>query len=431
SYTSSGGAATTHHFNGYQLTSSLLAHGDWDDDLLKDFGTELVQKEQDRYQFWGTDRESSWDGDGTWDLINSDPMVGFSDGLGHNPEAATDFLSGSTETDDGTIDNLDYLLKDREWHGGDADKAHFGHALEAATTGHAYDEDPLNPAPPHSQEQAAIMKRVVTVVHEDSDVVATGMSGSLGRMSGEYMADFNRAIYGDEAKELASKVAPAYGASLGLGKDVSVDFLYEVSKDPEGNAAVTLGSRQYSASAMVYHAENPEAYDLNAKDKMNEIAHNAGYIEGIAANAKSDEIVRRGLEDDEQYNKSLERCGKWAEALISVGGTAAGGAAGGPPGAAIGSAVSSEAAKIAIGELIDSAKQDTTGETSTEAGGVYSQAEGRTHSQIWAAMKGAKVDVPEGITRDAWLTAIHHGVAAGYDGAQSDVDKYVTNKPEE
>ncbi|MDT0378326.1 hypothetical protein RM572_05970 [Streptomyces sp. DSM 42041] len=427
-YHSSGGRAGTHDYNGYQLTSSLMANGEWDSGFLNDFGTELIKEEQDRYQFWGSDRESHWGGGGSaLDLITSDPMVGFSDALGHNPEAATDFLSGSTDTDDGKVDNLDYLLKDREWHGGDGDKAHLGHALEAATTGHAYDVNPPNPSPPHTEQQATIFKDVIGAVSENRELATDGMSDSLGQMAGEYMPDLNRAFFNDE--ELATKIMPSYGAPAELSQDEASRFLYAVSCDPQGYAAITLGENQYTASVMAHHAENPGALQVDPADEMYEISRATGLIDGIAANAKSDEIIRSELGSDQQYNDALERGGKWAEALISVGGAAVGGGAGGPAGAAIGAAAGAEVAKIVVGEVTGSA-QDTTIEGSDDAAREYAKAEEASHNNIWKTMKEADVGPPAGMTMDEWRLAIERGVSDGYRDAHSNVDMYATNRPE-
>lgn len=429
-YQAAGGAPGSHSFSGYQLTSSLLSHGQWEKNFLTDYGTRLVKEENERWAFFGGGRESDWGGHGSdLGLIDSDPMVGFSDGLGHNPEASTSFLSASTDTDDGKVNNLDYLLKEREWHGGEGDKAHLGHALESATTGHAYDVNPTNPAPPHSEEQAALMEKVVRTVAEDPDLAGAGMKDSLGRMAGEYMPDLNRSFYLNE--DLAAKVMPSYGASADMLQGESSRFLYAVSSDPEGYAAVTLGERQYSASLIAHHAQTPDAYQIPPDQKMQEITHSTGYIDGIAANAKSDEILRQGLENDQQFNEALQRGGKWGEALVSVGGAAAGAAGGGPVGAAVGSTAAAEAGKIAIGEVLDGAKQDLTSQKSVEAADIYARSEERTHDDIWKAVSTLDSGPPPGITEDQWMSAIERGVSSGYDSAQSDVDKYATNRPED
>jgi hypothetical protein len=96
----------------------------------------------------------------------------------------------------------------------------------------------------------------------------------------------------------------------------------------------------------------------------------------------------------------------------------------------MGAAVAQEVAKLVIGETIEAAKQDTTEEKSWEAGTQYSISEGKTHDHVQNAMKGANVELPQGMTEHEWMSAIETGVKSGYDEAQLDVDKYATNRPE-
>lgn len=419
-YRSSGGAAGAHTYNGFQLTSSLTANGDWDNKFMDQFGTELIKHENDKFQFWGSDRESYWGGDGSnLGLINSDPMVGFSDGLGHNPDAATEFLSGSTETDDGKVNNLDYLLKDREWHGGEADKAHFGHALEAATTGHSYEQDPQIPIPPHTQEQADIMSNVIKTVGEHPDVAGDGMKDSLGDMGAEYTADLNRALCIDQSE--VDKIMPVAGAKLDIGETAATRFLYQVSSDPQGHAAIMLGQQQYTADLIAYHAEHPEALDLDFEEKMQKIAEVSGRAEGITAHAYSDEIIREGIEKNKEFNSALENGSKLADAVISVGG-----AAGGLPGAAAG-----EAGKLVLGEIVDAAKQDSYSKDSWDAAVEMADSKKQSYNNIWAGLRGAGVEPPPGISESEFHNSVVNGFTKGWGESNDDVENYVTNRPED
>ncbi|NLU69593.1 hypothetical protein [Streptomyces sp. HNM0574] len=431
-YKSPAGARGDYSYNGYQLTSSLLANGEWDKEFLGDYGSKLIQEEQSRYQYWGTDRESSWYGDGAMGLITDDPMVGFSDGLGHNPEASTEFLSGSTETDDGKINNLDYLLKDREWHGGEADKSHLGHALESATTGHGYDEKPQQPLPPHTQAQADIMGKVITTVAENPDAAGGGLKDSLGRMGAEYTADLNRALSTDD--HLKDKIMPVAGAQVDLGDSgdaAAARFIYNVSTDPEGNAALTFGQRQYTANLIAYHAENPGATDLGFRETMGEIANTSGAAEGVIAHARSDEIFRQGIESDKEYNDAVAKAGKWAEGLVSVGAGAAGavptGGVGGPAAAAAGG----ELGKLVIGDIMDAAKQDNSPQQSWDAAKQLSEEKGEAYSTIWSGLDGAGVRPPEGVSEDEFHKAVQDGFNEGWGRGNDNIEEYVTNRPED
>ncbi|MCH6162230.1 DUF6571 family protein [Streptomyces marispadix] len=416
---------------GYQITASLMRHGEWDDETLKSFGHDLVKYENDKVNFLGSGRESDWPlNTHDYGLIGQDPMSGFMDGLGHNPDAATDFLSGKTTgTDDGDIDNLDYLLKDREWHGGDGDKGHLGNALHAATTGHPYDQPPENPPPPRTQEQADLMGRVVKDVAENQDLASGPLSDGLGKMGAEYMADLNRGLYLD--KHLDDKIMPIHGAEVPLREHEAARFMYAVGSDPEGNAALHLGQQQYAAQLISYHGHNPEAYDLPPKEKMEQISRVVGNSEGIIATARSDEILREGIEKDKEFNDALESGGKFAEGVISVGGAGLGAVGGGGVGAAAGGAAGAEAGKLVIGGIVDAAKQDTSMPASWDAAGEYNQHQSQTHQNITNSLERAGVHPPPGISEDEWRTAIKDGVEDGYGLARDDVDSYATNRPEE
>lgn len=138
--------------SGYQLTSSLMSEGKWDKDFLQDYGDALITAEknganagQNPDAYWGYPRTL-----GTTNIGALDPMAGYMDALGHNPEASTEFLTSDATINGEKVDHLDYLLKDRHWPEGPGytgdDKNpsgynNLGHALESATSGRSFDDD--------------------------------------------------------------------------------------------------------------------------------------------------------------------------------------------------------------------------------------------------------------------------------------------------
>ena len=129
--------------NGFQVMSSLMGKGKFDDDFLHDYGSAVLKYERE----YPGDPGVAWRD--TTDLTYpptgnpNDPVAGFMEALGHNPEASLEFFDDSTTADGKKLDNWDYLVAKgddaREWPMGEDGKpvGHdaLGHALESATIG--------------------------------------------------------------------------------------------------------------------------------------------------------------------------------------------------------------------------------------------------------------------------------------------------------
>ncbi|THA24061.1 hypothetical protein E4198_04320 [Streptomyces sp. RKND-216] len=365
-YHSSGGRAGTHDYNGYQLTSSLMANGEWDSSLLNDFGTELIKEEQDRYQFWGSDRESYWGGGSALDLITSDPMVGFSDALGHNPEAATDFLSGSTDTDDGKVDNLDYLLKDREWHGGDGDIDHLGHALEAATTGRPYDYDGTS-MPAHTPEQAKLVNELVTTLgsSENADLIdgdgrLDPIKDSLGDITANYMGDFQQAF---TTQDLPTNGAPV-GGEAGIDRGNAINFMASIGQDPDAYKAVTGAQIGYTQGLVDETLADGNGQDFGrVEDRVINVTTPGSEIAGIMSEARAEAVHGHKTAEANDFNSTVDEVNKWVGLGVS---TATGIYATPVAGAAVGATYDGLSTAV-VGHI----RQDYTTEANFDARDTY------------------------------------------------------------
>ncbi|RAJ71696.1 hypothetical protein K378_00516 [Streptomyces sp. Amel2xB2] len=411
---------------GYQITASLMRHGEWDDETLKSFGNDLVKYENDKVNFFGAGRESAWPGNThDYGLIDQDPMTGFMDGLGHNPDAATDFLSGKTTgTDDGDIDNLDYLMKDREWHGGGEDKASLGHALNAATTGHAFDQPPDQPPEPHTQQQAGIFEEVVNHTSEDlkdgGDFAKDGMGDSLGKMAAEYMPEINRAYVGDDPDLEKNLLLGNGGHDPDLDPEDTSRFLYQACKDPEGYGAVVASEQKYSADLMEHHLKNPDQFEGTPQQSLRAVSEYAGGVEGIAASARNDAVVDEQVASDKQFNEGLKTGGEVAKGVISVGS-----AAGGVPGAAAGAA-----GNFAVDQLVSGLEQDNSGEAGYKGATDYGAHEDATKRNLQGVVDHLQEKNPGLLGQGSAEQEVNSGVTTGYTNGSRYVEEHVRNTPD-
>jgi hypothetical protein len=140
---------------GFQVMSSLMQKGRYENEFLKDYGTALVSHERENLRGSG----EPWYSGATLNYPDNgknpnDPMAGFLEALGHNPEASLDFFNQETGEGDKRITNFEYFVGDaehgRKWPGDSDGFDNLGHALESATLGYAYDsKEPAIPPVEH------------------------------------------------------------------------------------------------------------------------------------------------------------------------------------------------------------------------------------------------------------------------------------------
>ncbi|GAA2060894.1 PPE domain-containing protein [Streptomyces albiaxialis] len=282
---SSGGR--THPF-GFQLMSNLMRHGTYDGGFLNRYGDKLLawdKKENTRgpFPYWANQADTdSLNPLGGGRDTGHDAVVGFLEGLGHNPEAATRFfeqpggVSGAVDRGSELNDRLKYLTQDRNWDfdgmksngpgelpGHDA----LGHALTAATTGYAYDADELTGRNPeifqHGGDRrtaatAGVMEQVVHVYGgEDGPKLLheqPAMAASLGAMGGAYVDDLNRNISGvGESLENDAAFPAAYKGHADFGRGQALDFLSVLGQDKTSHALMNQAEHLYTLDRFAQH----------------------------------------------------------------------------------------------------------------------------------------------------------------------------------
>ncbi|MDU0299496.1 hypothetical protein [Streptomyces sp. PAL114] len=294
---------------GFQVMSSLMGSGNYDTDFLDAYGQALLK----------VDKAPVGEGkytDEVWqrgaDLVfgketGRDPLNGYLDALSHNPEAATQAFNKS---------NLDHLLESSKF----TDRGNsLGLALEAAVTGVAPGEA-AEQVPPHSKRQVEIMRSVVEAVAQPdsgADLVSkAGLGQSFGRMASAYMPEISIALAGSgaEAALLTNSAAPHGLAEPGVAR-----FLYEVSRDSDGKAAIQYGETIYTASLLEAHVANPSLYDGSTNKAIETVAHSSGMIQGIVGHSTADAEIGKSVGAEKDYNESVKQQGDFIKTITSTG----------------------------------------------------------------------------------------------------------------
>jgi hypothetical protein len=307
--------------NGFQVMSSLMGKGKFDDDFLHDYGDAVLKYE----------REYPGEPGAAWrDTTNlsypptdepNDPVAGFMEGLSHNPEASLEFFNDSTTAGGKTLDNWDYLVAKgddaREWPLGEDGKAlghdALGHALESATIGVPYDSDATPPK--HSAGGAELFNRIVGEFGKNPDRLDDSpMSDSLGNITAEYMRDVQDGLNG-------GRDIKTFGSNANLGDlDPAVlkDFLATVGKDPGAYGAI-INSQQAVTTELINETfQDRNKYEEVSPEVTNRVGPGAE-IAGIMAESRTQAVYDDKIAKDEEFNESLATTDKWAGRAIDMG----------------------------------------------------------------------------------------------------------------
>ncbi|MEU5251522.1 hypothetical protein [Streptomyces longwoodensis] len=344
---------------GYQLLGGILRYGNYDPTFIGPIAEHIVQLHHDKPNFFMYNKPITGGADLDWGFNPSgragagyDPLGSVLEGLGHSPEAAKRFFSDdmtpTVYNDDGTVkkgatlgysyydeltdkdftwpaDTLAHPGSDAAAHAFDAGPDALGHALEAATLGHAYD-DP-SPSLVRDAASAAIMEKVVQT-YGDPENVKEPLADSLGRMGAGYVDDLNWALNENRPDSLFAPAAQEGHAQFGSSN--AIKFLSSVGQHPDGYSEISVAQQVYGASALDAQVDGDRINEPQAR----EIVRTGAEMQGILDQARADQVQAEGLAKDEAYNKSLEKKTAWVQFGAGVG--IAAGAAFLPPVAAAG-----------------------------------------------------------------------------------------------
>ncbi|MEE1752264.1 hypothetical protein [Streptomyces sp. SP18CS02] len=349
---------------GFQVMSNLMRVGDYDDKFMTNYGKALVVTEQkmthngalppDRawMQMGGMQNHLNWQGGG----LGNDPMVGFMEGLGHNPKASTDFFNNSIEVpgDDGKnkkLDTFDYFSKDRDWPEELTDKGKMskepgynalGHALESAVTGHPFDAPAEGLKDVRTVENAEVMQKVVERYGSETKYMheQPGIDDSLGKMGAAYIDELNRSMEQENGSSMQEVTDSPFGANNADGKSRfgdkfdtellfnrgdAINFMGTVAQSETGHAQLSAAQTIYTTSVMDEVGPKPgsgPARDLDLTDAKTALRIGAE-THGILDNSRMAQIDAQYEKDSEEHKKAVGRTTEWVK--FGVGAVAAGG----------------------------------------------------------------------------------------------------------
>ncbi len=313
---------------GFQVMSSLMRYGSYDTDFLSAYGEKLIgyekeHKGQKPNELWRADgNPSPFLNFGSGNDQGMDPMAGYMEALGHNPEAAKD-LFFSKDWDAGKRDpHLQHLL-DRVWPNADPfaeDNRGYGydelgHALEAATLGVPYDAS--DGVVMRDNRTANIMEQIVVDVSKDMEFVADrpGIGDSLARMAAGYMDDLNWSTMDEGGRgpyegrdQLYKYAGPGH---LGLSYGTATNYLYNVAQHEGGYKILSSAQQAFTLGALDAYHDDAEA--------ARKVITNGGHVHGILDEARLSYVDKQFGDQTDKINDKLAEAAEWKKFGISQG----------------------------------------------------------------------------------------------------------------
>ncbi|MFF0431836.1 hypothetical protein ACFYU9_06380 [Streptomyces sp. NPDC004327] len=333
---------------GYQLLGGIMRYGDYDPKFLVPIAEHVTQLHAKEPYLFANSKPmmAGW----LHDPFNPsgvngagyDPMIPVLEALGHSPEAAKEFFSADPTAyerdgsvggslslgkgkDGGKIENyLDFFANEKyeffadiDGHDpGSAKKAAdympdaLGHALEAATLGHAWDD----PKPELNRDAttAKIMSDVVGAYGGDAELLKkyqSTMADSLGNMGAGYIDDLNWALTKGEP---TSPFAPTGDGSghAELSREMAAKFLSTLGQHPDAYATVSTAERLHITSVL----EAQVGADGNIDEAhAREAARTGATLQGMLDEARAKQVEAEGMKTHEDYEKAQAKKGAWVE----------------------------------------------------------------------------------------------------------------------
>ncbi|MEU2505550.1 hypothetical protein ABZ621_12630 [Streptomyces sp. NPDC007863] len=347
---------------GYQLLGGILRYGDYHPKFLVPIAEHVTQLHAREPDLFRPDRtlmrpgvRDTYNPSGT-NGYGFDPVIPMLEALGHSPEAAKEFFSArpTAYERDGSVGGtlglgkdkagedvgkyLDYFASEKyasfsdHITGDDPSKAKaympdaLGHALEAATLGHAWD-DP-RPELHRDETTARIMRDVVEKYGDGAEFVKkhqSALADSLGNMGAGYIDDLSWALTDNDPR--SANAPHVEGRSLReaadiaarhpeFGREGSAKFLSLLGQYPEAYASMTTADRLYTASML--EAQVGSGGSINGVAACDAVDVGAK-VQGLLDQSRAAQIEAEGAKLQEDYEKAQEERGAW----VQFGATAA------------------------------------------------------------------------------------------------------------
>ncbi|MFF4370442.1 hypothetical protein [Streptomyces sp. NPDC001594] len=431
---------------GYQLLGGIMRYGNYDPKFLVPIAEHATQIHARTPDFFTGTRQLNGYGKNMLNPsgINGagyDPVVSFLEALGHSPEASAQFFDPKrahllSYNDDGTVragdpnlgkdatgkrveSYLDFFA-DKKYHSAidmegmnpdDLKKVAnympdaLGHALEAATLGHAWD-DP-HPQLRRTEAGAHVMQAVALKYGGDAELLKNHevLVDSLGNMTAGYIDDVN---WGLNKNDGHSVFAPQDGGEQGhakFGRDGARDLLAALGQHPDAYATVSTAERVYSASVLESQGVHDGVID---EGRARATIRTSAAVQGILDQSRADQVKGEADKRQEAYEKAHEQSSSWIEfgttagiaagvALLPATAAAAGVAAVVVPLAMdTGTGLVEQAAGQVIGEWSDEAKEEhkdhVDGQTHEANKAMFKTGEHSAEAPMWGFMDRHDID---------------------------------------
>ncbi|MFI9003570.1 hypothetical protein [Streptomyces sp. NPDC053541] len=335
---------------GYQLLGGLLRNGDYNPRFLvpvAEHVTQLHAKDPKMFagaKGFGGVHHNPFNPSGV-NGAGYDPVVPMLEALGHSPEAAKEFFSKTPTSykEDGTPGgdytlgtNPDGSLKtylsvftDEKYAGfpdvdghrpEDVKKAAdflpdaLGHALEAATLGHAWD-DP-DPKLVRDSTTAEIMSEVVGVYGNAKFLKEhhSALADSLGTMAAGYIDDLNWSLAdGPVARDVFAPRGDweARASHAVIDRAAAIEFLSTLGQHPESYATVSVAEQAYVTSVLEREAQ--EHSGRVDGGRVSAAVVTDATMQGLLDRARAGQITAETLKVQEDFEKAQEARGAWIE----------------------------------------------------------------------------------------------------------------------
>lgn len=332
---------------GYQILSNILRTGTYDPHFLNPVVEHITQLSAQNPGRW-EDAVSKANPIGQVFFLGKDgsginPMSGALEALGHNPTAATKYFhdQATVYNDDGTVKatgqpntylkqltgtGFNSILQDYQPDHGPHGKAApmeagaLGHALEAATTGRAYDATDA-PLPPHTPEMAAVAAQVVDRFGngDGPKLLRKGelfadLAPSLGHATAAYMGDVQAALSPQD------RTLPSYGAPAHLGQESTAKLLGALGRNPEAFGAIAQAQQAYTTAHIQDVMLHRDTYGDQFGQAVNNAAHPGGEVAGILTAARTSALVGEMKDQADAYNKSIDQNAMWGKSVWAMTG---------------------------------------------------------------------------------------------------------------
>jgi hypothetical protein len=313
----------------FQVMSSLMRYGNYETGFLNEYGKDLLSFERSHEgkaeDLWRPDGAMYYLNPGGTDL-GQDPMAGYLEALGHNPEAAKqlfksdDWASYDPEKspEDQMDPDLKYLLTERDWPndsvlGKERDLGYgydeLGHALEAATLGVPHDQQGLGAH--RDAATANVMEQVVSTVSKDTDYLKDrpGIGDSLARMGAGYIDDLNWSLAHEgggtgsaNADEVFKHSGPGH---MSMDEPSARKFLQTVGQYDDNYQVLSSAQQSFTNSAMVAYPDDIE--------KVRSAVNTGAYAHGILDEARISDVNEYYKGEEDKANLEFEKSAAWKQ----------------------------------------------------------------------------------------------------------------------